>query len=659
MSINKVAPDEKYTGDDGGKGSGESRGTWNNKAQFILACVGYAVGLGNIWRFPYLCYKSGGGAFLIPYLIMLFLCGIPLLLMELAIGQYTRRGPIGAMAKICPLFKGAGVGTVMISFLLGTYYNVIIAWTIFYLFQSFNKEGLPWRDCQQEWALNKSFSFNCFDSKIGPNMTVPNNTKSPTQAFFDEVLLEKTSGIDVPGEIRLELVLALFCAWILVYFSLWKSIKSSGKVVYVTATVPYLLIGVFLWRALTLDGAEIGLKYFFQPKWELLLEAEVWVNAAAQNFNSIGIAFGSLIAFSSYNKSSNNIIMDTWAISLTNSFTSLLAGLIVFSTLGNIAKEQGAEIDDVVAQGPGLVFVVYPQALAKFPYANIWAALFFFMLLILGLDSQFATVEVIITSLKDGFPDLVRKYLKRHEILVLIVCLISFLLGLPNVTQGGIYFFQLIDYYAAAVSLMYLAFFEVIAVVWIYGANRLARNVKEMTGRMPSAYFRTCWYFIAPILILAIWLFSMIDYAPPTYNKGEYHYPPWAIGLGWCIALLSIGPIPLFAVIAIIKAKGNTLYEKLCNSLRSTIDGCPCCGRPDLCHNDSFEKPTEVNNYPVKLTTYNTSPMNGTMKSMAQNSDSTVNGTATSQISAESPTPVETQNTNSETQETNNDNVTA
>ncbi|KAK4299465.1 hypothetical protein Pmani_028250 [Petrolisthes manimaculis] len=598
--------DARY-GQEGGGAGGEaggmdrqqqheaSRQTWSNKAQFVLSCIGYAVGLGNLWRFPYLCYKSGGGAFLIPYFLMLFLCGIPALLMELAVGQYTRRGPIAALGKICPLLKGAGVGTVVISFMLCTYYNVIIAWAIYYFVQSFNGE-LPWSSCNATWTVN------CFDG-YGTNVTAPNGSKSAPEEFFNEVVLEKSSGITEMGSVRLSLLLALVAAWVLVYFSLWKSIRSSGRVVYVTATVPYLLIGAFLWRALTLPGATKGLQYFFEPKWELLTHAEVWVNAAAQNFNSIGIAFGSLIAFSSYNKFTNNIVMDTWAISFTNCFTSLLAGTIVFSTLGNIAHETGKEIDDVVSEGPGLVFMVYPQALSKMPYANVWAVLFFSMLLILGLDSQFATVEVIITSMQDAFPGWIQKHLKRHEVLVLIVCFFSFLFGIPNITQGGIYFFQLIDHYAAAVSLMYLAFFEVIAIVWIYGANRLARNVKEMTGKLPSIYFRFCWYFSAPLLILAIWIFSMVDYSSPTYNKGEYIYPSWAIGLGWIIASFSIIPIPIFAVIAVVQAKGTTFWEKLQNSVQSTIEVCPCCGHAldslDSQHTHSIGKDH------VKLVMYN------------------------------------------------------
>nr|XP_027223828.1 sodium- and chloride-dependent GABA transporter ine-like [Penaeus vannamei] len=564
----------------GTKEDAQARLNWANKLQFVLACIGYSVGLGNLWRFPYLCYKSGGGAFLIPYFTMLFVCGIPLLLMELTVGQFTRRGPVGALAKLCPLLKGAGVGTVVMSFLVGTYYNIIMAWSIFYMIQSFTND-LPWKDCNATWTVA------CFDD-YGANVTAPNDSKSATEEYFDEVVLQRSAGVEEAGSIRWELALALVAAWVLVYFCIWKSIKSSGKVVYVTATVPYLLLGAFLWRALTLPGASNGLQYFFEPRWELLMDAQVWVNAAAQNFNSIGIAFGSLIAFASYNKLDNNIVLDTWAICLTNSFTSILSGMIVFSTLGNIALEQGKDIDDVVAQGPGLVFTVYPQALAKMPYAAAWSVLFFFMLLIFGLDSQFSNVEVIITSLQDEFPKWIKKHLKRHEFLVMLVCFISFLCGLPNITEGGIYFFQLIDHFAASVSLMYVAFFEVIAVVWIYGAGRLAANLKEMTGKLPSFYFRCCWYFAAPVLIFAIWIFSLVDYKNPTYDNGKYKYPDWAIGVGWVIASLSILPTPVLAVVEITRAKGSTLWEKIGNAIRPKIEQCSCCARTHNCPNGYF-----------------------------------------------------------------------
>ena len=287
----------------------------------------------------------------------------------------------------------------------------------------------------------------------------------------------------------------------------------------------------------------------------------MWVNAAAQNFNSIGIAFGSLMAFSSYNRFDNRMLRDTLIISLIDVVTFILAGICVFGTLGNLAYEQNKTVDEVVSSGPGLVFVAYPAALSKMPFPQVWVVIFFAMLLCLGIDSQFATVEVVITTIKDAYGSWVRRYLKRHEVLVLVVCFISFLFGLPNVMQGGIYFFTLIDYYTAAISLMYMAFFEVVAIVWVYGANRLARNVRDMTGQLPNIYFRACWLVAAPCLIMAIWIFSLADYEAPTYNKGQYEFPFWSIGMGWGISSLSLLAIPVLAIAAVVNAKGDTFLQ--------------------------------------------------------------------------------------------------
>lgn len=141
-------------------------------------------------------------------------------------------------------------------------------------------------------------------------------------------------------------------------------------------------------RAVTLEGADNGLRYFFRPNWSELKNANVWINAASQNFNSLGISFGSMISFASYNKYNNNILRDTVAVSVVNVLTSLLVGVFAFATLGNLALEQNTNVKDVIGDGPGLIFVVYPQAMAKMPYAQLWAVMFFFMLLCLGLNSQ-------------------------------------------------------------------------------------------------------------------------------------------------------------------------------------------------------------------------------------------------------------------------------
>lgn len=543
----------------------ETRQNWSKKLEFILACVGYSVGLGNVWRFPYLCFSSGGGAFLIPFFFMLIICGVPLMYMELAVGQYTRQGPIGAIAKLCPFFKGAGLATVVISFLFTTYYNIIITWACYYLFSSFTSV-LPWTHCKHDWS-----SPLCWDGTSATgnesNFIQLNNTISPTENFFMNNVLKKTSGIEKQGTIRWELVLLLMFCWILVYFCIWKGPKGTGKVVYVTAIFPYVVLLILVIRGLTLPGAIDGVLFFIKPKWYQLTEAKVWMNAAIQNFNSLGIAFGGLITMSSYNKFHNNIIKDVMTIAIVDAFTCILAGFAIFSILGALALSQNKNVEDVVQEGPGLVFIIYPQGFSEMPASQFFAFLFFIMLIFLGIDSQFAGVEVVVTAIQDHFALQIKKYLKRKELLVLIVCIVSFMAGLPNIMQGGIYFFQLIDFYAAGVSVMYLAFFEVIAVTWFYGAKQLGQNIQEMTGKYPNYFFILCWYIASPLFIIAIWIFNMVQYS--DLKIGDYAYPKWAIGIGWFIATLSIICIPIGMIHSVFTAKGGNLWQKFRSSLKS------------------------------------------------------------------------------------------
>ena len=199
------------------------------------------------------------------------------------------------------------------------------------------------------------------------------------------------------------------------------------------------------------------------------------------------------------------------------------------------------------------MFVVFPHALSQLPLPQLWAVIFFAMLVCLGIDSQFAMVEVVITSVKDSFETYFTSKNVRHEVIVAIICIISLLCGIPNLFQGGIYFFQIIDYYTAAISLMYIALFETIAIVWLYGVKRLSANIEDMTGQKPHIIFRICWMFVSPVLILIIWIFTLYDYEAPKYE--DYDYPWWCVLLGWLIASLSILPIPVMAIMAISKVK--------------------------------------------------------------------------------------------------------
>nr|XP_046243354.1 sodium- and chloride-dependent GABA transporter ine [Scatophagus argus] len=537
------------------------RPTWSGRMEFILATVGYAVGLGNVWRFPYLCYSSGGGAFMIPYLIMVMLCGFPLLFMEFAIGQYTRLGPVHAFTKICPLLKGVGLATVVISFVFSTYYNVLMSWALYYLFNSFGAT-LPWISCNNTWNAVG----NCSSGFTGKNNT---KLQSASQQFFDYRLLEKTNGIEEAGGLRWELFGCLLAAWVIVYLCIFKGVKSTGKVVYFTAVFPYFILFALLINNVQLPGAKNGILYFLTPVWSKLFEVKVWVNAAAQVFNSIGIAFGSMISMASYNKFNNNVLRDAFIVSFTNSFTSILAGFVIFSAIGYMSHIHNLPVDNIATDGPGLVFVVYPEVLSTMPVFQLWAPLFFFMLLCLGLDSQFATVEVAITFIKDEFGPEIFHFLKRQELLTLIVCLICFILGIPHITQGGIYVFQLMDHYAAVVSLMFLAFFEVIAVCWIFGVSRISSMITRMQGKKPNIYFRLCWLLLCPMLVLCILISSIAQYTPARY--GKYTYPVWAEWVGWGISLVSIVWIPIGAIQEIYNNKGSFL-QRLIKAMTPTID---------------------------------------------------------------------------------------
>lgn len=377
-------------------------------------------------------------------------------------------------------------------------------------------------------------------------------------------MLEQTSGVEDTGVLRWDLFLILILAWILIYFCIFKGVKSTGKVVYFTALFPYVILIALLINNAQLPGALEGIKFFIVPVWDELLSVEVWVNAAAQIFNSIGIGFGSLMAMSSYNDFNNNILKDTLSISIINSVTSILAGFVIFSAFGYMSYLQGIPVSDLAVDGPGLVYVVYPQAFANMPVAQLWAVLFFFMLLCLGLDSEFAMVEVMVTSLMDQFYKDVIHIFKKKELFVLAVCFVACLFGIPCVMQVGIYVFQLLDHYTAIVSIMFLAFFEVMAVCWIYGVKRLSANLEEMNGNKANIFFRLCWLIVAPVLITVILIFSIIQFKPARY--GEYVFPPWAQGVGWIIALASIIWIPLGAIHTLWVLPGS-IMEKLKLSL--------------------------------------------------------------------------------------------
>ncbi|XP_065569166.1 sodium- and chloride-dependent GABA transporter 2-like [Artemia franciscana] len=534
----------------------QPRGEWSNKIEFILSTMGFCIGLGNVWRFPYLCYKNGGGAFLVPYLICLLCGGVPIFFLEVALGQYTAQGGISAW-RICPIFQGIGLSTTIICCLANLYYIVVIAWAIHYLFASFSWE-LPWGSCNNSWNTEACTTF-----AGGENSTLLEGklAKDATLEYWERNVLQVTSGIDEPGGIQWELAGTLFIAWLICIACIFKGVKSTGKAVYVTATFPYLMLTILLIRGLTLEGASKGLVFYLKPDFSRIFETQVWIDAGTQIFFSYAVALGTMIALGSYNKYHNNFFKQCIWISVLNSSTSLYSGLAIFSVLGFMAHEQGVDVGQVAESGPGLIFIAYPKAITQMPLPALWSILFFIMVLLLGTASHFVAVEGFITAVVDIFPDQLRRGNRRFWFMI-GTCVFSFTVGLTMVTRGGIYVFQIFDYYSASgFVLLWISLFEALAIGWGYGADQFVKNVQHMIGYKISPWLKLCWKYFTPTLMMVLLFGFVINYKPLKYNN-VYEYPLWGHAIGWTIAFASVIMIPSYALYALFTTNGS-LKERL------------------------------------------------------------------------------------------------
>ncbi|XP_072914721.1 sodium- and chloride-dependent neutral and basic amino acid transporter B(0+)-like isoform X4 [Hemitrygon akajei] len=573
------------------------RGNWLSKTDYLLSMIGCAVGLGNVWRFPYLAYRNGGGAFLIPYTLMLAFAGMPMFFLESAFGQFASCGCI-AVWKAVPMLQGVGITMMIVVSFSNFTYICIIGYSLFYLFASL-QSPLPWADCFSWWGADETCSRTLRDplcnltldngySEIVNTTWLQRNNKTcsngseinvphqgPSEQYWVKGVLHQSSLMDEMGNIVWHLALCLLLAWLIVGAALSKGIKSSGKVVYFTATFPYVVLTVLLIRGLTLEGAHKGIEFYIgsQTDFSKLAEAEVWKDAATQIFYSLAVGWGCLITLSSYNKFHNNCYRDTIAVCVVNCATSVFAGFAIFSILGHMAHVQNKSVSEVAQSGFALVFITYPEALAQLPWAPLWSALFFLMLITLGLDTQFGALEVITTTLVDQFPKLLQS---KRLYLTAGLCLIFYLLGLIFVTEGGVYWLNLIDYFCTGWILITIALLELIGLSWIYGVNRFIKDIEMMIGERNCLFWlwwRVCWCFISPCMLLAILTWSLVTFAPPSYGSTEY--PVWATPFGWFLIILCIMWIPVIAIMRVAQAEGSTLSQKVAAACSSAPDWGP------------------------------------------------------------------------------------
>ncbi|PBC29978.1 Orphan sodium- and chloride-dependent neurotransmitter transporter NTT4 [Apis cerana cerana] len=567
----------------------ENRAEWSGKMQFFLSIIGYSVGLGNIWRFPYLCQQNGGGAFLIPFFVMLILEGVPLFLIELGLGQRMRQGALGVWNTIHPWLGGIGIASCIVTFFVALYYNVIITWCFYYLFNSLEAvtikagEPLPWAKCPE---VDGKPVEECVKS-------------SETAYFWYRTTLDAAPSIEEGSSgLKWWIVLCLLLSWIVVFFIVMKGIQSSGKVVYFTSMFPYLVLTIFFIRGITLKGASAGLAHMYTPKIEKLLEPTVWLDAATQVFYSFGLAFGSLIAFGSYNTPDNHCVRDVILVSCCNAFTAIYASVVIFAILGfkamtnvdkclagnkdllvqhgfayqNTTMEKYKDIVnnlnvtkmnftletcslseqlDNAAEGTGLAFIVFTQAIVELPGAPFWSCIFFLMLLALGLGSQIGILEGMLCVIFDI--DLFKRIKKQY--MTGVVCTVCFFVGLIFCTGAGEYWLKMFDSFAGTIGLVMVALMEMISVIFVYGHEKFTKDIEEMTGYRPGAYWQFTWRFLAPIIMVCILVSSIISMVvkKPQYSAWDASrgiavptaYPGWVLAIAVVIIFAGIAPIPI------------------------------------------------------------------------------------------------------------------
>jgi NSS family neurotransmitter:Na+ symporter len=438
------------------------REQWSTRAGFLLAAIGSAIGLGNIWRFPAVTYDNGGGAFLLPYLIALLTAGIPLLIMEYTIGRKYRASAPFAFGKLARPAATIGWWQVVICFVIATYYAVILAWALSYVWFSLNDswgddpEGFLYGDFLQ--IADEPGTFSAF----------------------------------VPG-----VVWPLIAVWLVVLgilaFGVRRGIERANKIFIPLLLVFFLILVI---RALTLEGAVDGLDAFFRPDWDSLTVGKVWVAAYGQIFFSLSIGFGIMVTYASYLRRRADLTGSALVAGFSNSSFEILAGIGVFAALGFMATQIGTTVDEVSTGGLGLAFVAFPQIISEMPASAFFGALFFGSLVVAGLSSLISIVQVIISAVQD------RTGLGRLPTVLIMggaTALASILL-FP--TNEGLYLLDAADHFINQYGIAMAGLVMVVVFSWV--ARKLPyfqRHANATSTIRLALWWRVCLGLITPVLL--------------------------------------------------------------------------------------------------------------------------------------------------------------
>lgn len=475
-----------------------NREKWASRSTFILAAVGSAVGLGNAWRFPGLVAKHGGGAFLLVYLVAMIVFGIPLLMMEIAIGRKTRKGAPGSFRALKPKLEPIGWAATANAFVITTYYAVVFAWVIAMIFKSFSFAGMTG------------------DTEVASNVFA-----NATKTTWD------VTGYSIPWI----MVLALLVAWGLIYYCIRNGAQSVGKVVKYTVFLPVIFLLIMAVKGITMPGAMEGIKKLFIPDFSAFASVGLWVDAVGQVFYSLSIMMAIMFAYGSFLDKDSNIAVDAIIIAFADMAVSVLAGIVMFSTMGGVGM-----LDKMSSSGIVTAFIVYPQAIVSLTSVGwvnaAFGLIFYLCLATLAIDSAFSIVEGVSTAISD-------KFNTSHKKTTIGVCIVAGIISILFATRAGLAWLDIVDNWTNQYNMLIIGVLECIAVGWMFKTTKILDEINKNTigFKMSSKWFVTSIKFVTPLSLAGLFVWNV--YTLFVKNNGIYGYARWAefIG-GWLITVL-------------------------------------------------------------------------------------------------------------------------
>ena len=496
-----------------------TRERWTSRTTFLFAAIGSAIGLGNVWRFPYLAYDNGGGAFLVAWIIGLLVLGIPWLIMEFGMGRMFQKGAPGVFAGVGKKWEWLGWWPSYVAFLIVAYYAVVIAWALRYALSSVT----------MEWGTGQAAAGGTGDF------------------FFGNILNISSGPTDFGGIVWLTLAM-LAIIWIVLFIIMYKGAGVIGRVAVWTVIIPWILLLALLVRGLTLPGAVDGLNYYLNPDWSALLTGKIWFAAFSQIAFTLSVGMAGMYAYGSFVAKKGDINNNAMITGFANNATSFLAGFAVFSTVGFLMNSLSIPVEQVSSSGLGLAFITYPAAISMMPAANIVGILFFLCLFFLGLDSAFFLAHGgVIAPLKDKFGGSLVKWTAG-------VCVAAFLLGVVFTTQAGLYWLDIVDRAVSFYGLLLTGAFSCIVIGWFWKPKILRDHVNATSDVKIGAWWDWIIKLVLPVALFFVVIYGGFMTDIPNAYEGYQVGPFNGSHLLWII--LGFGLV-LSLILQMVKTRGE------------------------------------------------------------------------------------------------------